>query len=51
MLPPRRVKLHGVDQFVDGGDAVLFSGVGELGVAGGCGRTGMTEKSLDMAKA
>nr|WP_267314035.1 hypothetical protein [Desulfosediminicola ganghwensis] len=38
MLLPRWVQLHGIDQLVYGGNAILFRGVGELGVTGsGCG--------------
>jgi hypothetical protein len=43
--------MNGVDQGIDGGKAVLFRDLGELGVACGGVRIGMTQKGLDMTQA
>lgn len=40
--------MKGVDQGIDGGKAVLFSKLGELGVTRGGVRVGMAQKGLDM---
>lgn len=43
--------MNGVDQGIDGGKAVLFRNLGELGVSCGGVRIGMTQKGLDMTQA
>ena len=43
--------MQGVDQGIDGGKAVLFSKLGELGVTYGGVRVGMAQKGLDMTQA
>jgi hypothetical protein len=43
--------MNGVDQGIDGGKAVLFSKLGELGVTCGGVRIGMPQKELDMTQA
>ena len=43
--------MKGVDQRIDGGKAVLFSKLGELGVPYGGVRVGMAQKGLDMTQA
>jgi hypothetical protein len=42
--------MNGVDQGIDGGKAVLFRDMGELGVSCGGVRIGMTQKGLDMTQ-
>lgn len=41
--------MQGVDQVIYGGQAVLFCNVGQVGIAGGGGGTGMAENLLNMA--
>ena len=41
--------MNGVDQGIDGGNAVFFGNLGELGVSFGSVRVGMAQKELDMA--
>jgi hypothetical protein len=43
--------MDGVHQRVDGRHAFFFRGICEMGIAGGCFRAGMAEKSLDVTKA
>jgi len=43
--------MEGVDQRIDGGQAVFFSDVGEMGIPSGGHGAGMPENCLDMAKA
>jgi hypothetical protein len=43
--------MEGVDQGIDGGDAVFFSKLGELGITCGGVRVGMAQKDLDMTQA
>ena len=43
--------MKGVDQRIDGGKAVLFSKLGELGVPYGGVGVGMAQKGLDMTQA
>jgi hypothetical protein len=43
--------MNGVDQGIDGGNAVLFGKLGELGVTCGGVRVGMAQKDLDMTQA
>ena len=43
--------MNGVDQGIDGGKAVFFGKLGELGVSFGGVRVGMAQKELDMAQA
>jgi len=40
-----------VDQLIDGGKAVFFSDISQMGVTCGCRGAGMTEDRLNMAKA
>lgn len=42
--------MQGVDQVIDGGQAVLRGDVGQVGVAGGCGGAGMAKDFLNMAE-
>lgn len=41
--------MQGVDQVVNGAQAVLFGYIGQVSIAGGCGGTGMAEYLLNMA--
>ncbi len=43
--------MQGVDQLINGLPAVIFRDVRQMGIACGCGRTGMAKQGLDMAKA
>jgi hypothetical protein len=43
--------MNGVDQLVNSCPAVLFRDFSEMGIAGGCFRSGMAEKGLDVTKA
>jgi hypothetical protein len=43
--------MKGVDQVVNGGHAVLFSNVGQMSIACGCGGTGVAKDCLNMAQA
>jgi hypothetical protein len=43
--------MNGIDQRIDGGNAVLFGDLGALGVSCGGVRIGMTQKGLDMTQA
>jgi len=43
--------MNGVDQGIDGGKAVLFRDLGELGISCGGVRIGMTQKGLNMTQA
>ena len=43
--------MNGVDQAIDGGNAVFFGKLGELGVSFGSVRVGMAQKELDMTQA
>lgn len=40
-----------IDQVVNGGHAVLFCNVGQVGIASGCGGAGMAEQRLNVAQA
>jgi hypothetical protein len=40
--------MKSVDQLINGAQAVLFGDVGQVGITGGCGRTGMAEDMLYM---
>jgi hypothetical protein len=42
--------MKGVDQAVNGGQAVLFGDVCQVGIARGCARAGMAEYRLNMAE-
>ena len=43
--------MKGVDQRINGGQAVFFSDIGKMSVTRGCYGAGMAEKRLDMPKA
>lgn len=43
--------MKGVDQIIDGGQAVFFRKIGEMGIACSGHGAGMTQDCLDMAKA
>lgn len=43
--------MEGIDQRINGGQAVFFSDIREVGVTHGCRGAGMAEQRLDMAKA
>jgi len=43
--------MKGVDQGIDGGKAVFFSKLGQLGITCGGVRVGMAQKDLDMTQA
>jgi hypothetical protein len=43
--------MKGVDQGIDGGKAIFFSKLGQLGVTCGGVRVGMAQKDLDMTQA
>lgn len=43
--------MKGVDQGIDGGKAVFFSKLGQLGITCSGVRVGMTQKDLDMTQA
>lgn len=43
--------MNGVDQGIDGRNAVFFRKLGELGVSFGSVRVGMAQKKLDMTQA
>lgn len=40
--------MQGVDKIINGGHAVLFGDIGQVGIAGGCRGTGVAEDLLDM---
>lgn len=42
--------MKGVDQGVNGGQAVLFGDVGQVGIACGCAGAGMAEYRLNMSE-
>jgi hypothetical protein len=42
--------MKGVDQRVNGGQAVFFRKIGEVSIPRGCYGTGMPENGLDMTK-
>ena len=42
--------MKGVDQIVNGGQAVLFGDVGQVGITCGGGGTGMAKDLLNMAQ-
>lgn len=43
--------MEGADQLIEGVGCILFSGISEMGVESGCGRTAVAEKCLNMAQA
>ncbi len=43
--------MDGVDQLVDGRQAILFCDIGDMGIPSRCIGTGVAEKGLDMTKA
>lgn len=43
--------MQAVDQLVDGGSGILFRDLGQVGIARGCGGTGVAEQALNMAQA
>ena len=43
--------MKGVDQRIDGGQAVFFREIGEVGISGRGRGAGMPENCLDMAEA
>ena len=43
--------MEGIDQGIDGGQAVFFRNIGQMGISCGGRGAGMTEEYLDMTKA
>ncbi len=43
--------MQAVDQLVDGSGSILFRDTGQVGVARGCGGTGVAKQALNMAQA
>jgi len=43
--------VEAIDQRIDGGQAVFFRNIGQMGISCGGRGAGMTEKNLDMTKA
>jgi len=43
--------VKGIDQLINGDQAVFFRDIGQVGITCGCIRTGVAEQCLDMAKA
>ena len=43
--------MEGIDQRINGGQAVFFGDISKVGVTRGCRRAGMAEQRLDMTEA
>ncbi len=43
--------MQAIDQLVNGGGGILFRDTGQVGIARGCGGTGVAEQTLNMAQA
>ena len=43
--------MQAIDQLVDGSGGILFRDPGQVGIARGCGGTGVAEQALNMAQA